>query len=321
MKKKVFIDGSSGTTGLGIIEKIKKIKSIELLSIPSRHRKNLTQKIKVYQKSDLVILCLPDEEAREAVRVIKKEPQLSALKVLDASSSHRTSLGWVYGFSELPGQRALIEKARFVSNPGCYAIGFISLIRPLVDEEIISPTTVLSCFGVSGYSGGGKKMIATYEGNKKKKKDIPFSPYALNLDHKHIKEMQLISGLEIPPLFIPAVIPSYKGMLVGGAFPFSSLILPPSILKKSCQKLDLWIKKIYENYYYSEGKIRIKLLEEEKLNDGQFLSFTKNNDSDYLDIIISKSKNNDLYLQARLDNLGKGASGNAVQNLKLILNL
>ena len=208
-KPKVYIDGKEGTTGLQIYERLGGRQDIELLLIDEEKRKDPAERKKFLNHADLVFLCLPDAAAREAVAMIDNPHT----RVIDASTAHRTAPGWVYGFPELkPGQREAIAAAKRVANPGCHATGFISIVYPLVAMGLLPKDAALSCFSLTGYSGGGKKMIAQYEAADKG--EALFSPaiYALPQGHKHLPEMQVICGLEHPPVFSPIVDDYYKGM-------------------------------------------------------------------------------------------------------------
>ena len=309
-KKKIFVDGKEGTTGLEINQRLEKIAGVEIITIAESKKKELAEKIKCYDQADLVVLCLPDEASRQAVKAIKKA------KILDCSTAFRTHPGWVYGFAELKNNREKIKQAMKVSNPGCYALAFIALFRPLVELRLLPADFIPSVWGISGYTGGGKKMIENYE-NKNNSLSaspfLPFLPYGLHLNHKHLQEMKMVSGLKNNPIFLPSVIAIPRG-----------LFIISSLNKQILTKNNLTAEKILEElklYYESEKDINVLALKNEILINEKFLDIRKNNHTNKLDIIISNNKNESVLLIARIDNLGKGASLNAVENLKLMLNL
>ena len=209
MKPKVYIDGKDGTTGLQIYERLSAREDITLLLIDEAKRKDPAERAKLMNQADLVFLCLPDAAAREAVTLIDNP----ATRVIDASTAHRTAPGWVYGFAELKaGQRAAIVGAKRVANPGCHATGFLSLAAPLVALGLLPRDAALTCFSLTGYSGGGKKMIAQYEAADRDAALSSPAPYALGQTHKHLPEMKAVAGLDTAPVFIPIVDDYYKGM-------------------------------------------------------------------------------------------------------------
>src|SRR5690606_25353676 len=215
MAHSVFIDGAAGTTGLEIAERLEGRPEFEILHVNEALRKDLNTRRTAFNEADFAILCLPDEAAREAVALI--DPQ-SATRVIDASTAHRVAPGWVYGFPEVVGHAAVAE-ARRVSNPGCYSTGFIALVAPLVRAGLLPADWPYVCHAVSGYSGGGKALIARFEGDT----DIAWRGYALGLGHKHVPEMQERCGLAVPPLFSPAVIPAHRGMVVEVPLPLAAM--------------------------------------------------------------------------------------------------
>ncbi len=308
MKKKIFIDGSSGTTGLTIEKHLSKIKEITLLTIPANKRKKLSEKIKCYEEADLIVLCLPDNASLEAVSSIQKAN--SKAKILDCSTAFRTARNWVYGFAQIKNQREKIQKATKVSNPGCYALAFIAIMRPLVEEKLLPSTFSATAWGISGYTGGGKNMIKKYES---KKPMLPFLPYGLTLGHKHLPEMKKIAGLKKEVLFLPSVIAIPQGLMV---------IIP--ITRENLKKNRLTTNTIYKKlkaYYQKEKEINISWLADEKLIDEHYFDITRINHTNKVDIFISHNSNQDTLLIARIDNLGKGASLNAVENIHLMLGL
>jgi N-acetyl-gamma-glutamyl-phosphate reductase len=309
MAARVFIDGAAGTTGLEIRERLAARADLKVMQLPDRDRKDPKARAGALNESDVVILCLPDEAAREAVALIENP----AVRVIDASTAYRVAEGWAYGFPELePGQRAKIAAARFVSNPGCYPTGFLALVRPLVRAGIIPPEFPLTTSAVSGYSGGGRAMIEEFE-NKASPAYVEtvVRTYALSLAHKHVPEMHLHSGLKHPPVFAPNVGRFYRGMIV--EVPLQLWALPGRPTAAT-------LHQAIEGAYRGE-----KLIEVAPLADGLMLKS--------LDVAMLKNTNgmklyvfgNDKYAQARLvavlDNLGKGASGAAVQNLNVMLGI
>ena len=302
-KPAVFIDGEAGTTGLGIRQRLARLDTLNLLSIASADRKDPAARQALMEQADLVILCLPDEAAREAVALADALGP-DAPRVLDASSAHRTAPGWVFGFPELaPGQAAAIASARHVSNPGCYATGAIALLRPLVDAGFIPSDYPLSINAVSGYSGGGRSMIEAHEARG----GPPFELYGLGLEHKHIREIEHHSGLMRRPIFAPSVGHFRQGMLVSVPLHLDELSGRPSASE---------LAAALTAHYAEAPDIEVSAdplarLEPEGLNDGDRMSLH----------VFAHEAWRQAVLVARLDNLGKGASGAAVQNLRLMLAL
>lgn len=296
---KIFIDGSAGTTGLRIRERLSARKDIELLILPEELRKDTSARAEMLNKSDISFLCLPDTAAVEAVSLIDDPDTV----VIDTSTAHRTAEGWVYGMPELTGLRAQLEKASRIANPGCHASGFIALIRPLTELGIISKDTALSCFSLTGYSGGGKKMIADYEADGRDKLlDAP-RIYALTQEHKHLKEMARLCMLDKAPVFSPIVASYYSGMEV-------SVSLTRELV--SCGIED--IRTAYRDYYKG-GLIRY-----DDSAEGGFISASAFSGRD--DMAVAVFGNDDrMTLISRFDNLGKGASGAAIQNMNIRLGL
>ncbi len=296
--KKVFIDGSAGTTGLKIVERLSKRKDLELIVLPEETRKDLTARKSAINSCDVAFLCLPDTAAIEAVSLIDN-PEV---KVIDTSTAHRVNPDWTYGFPELNGKRELIKSSKRIANPGCHASGFIALIEPLVQKGIIDKSVALTCFSITGYTGGGKKMIAEYESA-----DRPFTfdaprQYALSQSHKHIPEIVGICGLEIAPVFCPILADYDRGMEV-------TVPLFAKDIKGSVED----IKEAYREVY--DGKI-VKFLD--NADEGGLLSANAMRGRD--DMQISVHGNADrILLVSRFDNLGKGASGAAIQNMNILL--
>ncbi len=307
MKYKIFVDGSEGTTGLKINERLAGRGDLEILRIDPDKRKDTEERKKYINNSDIVFLCLPDSAAKEAISLIENE----STRVIDASTAHRIDKDWTYGLPELSAEnRIKIQNSKRVAVPGCYATGFISIMYPLVVGGVVPndyPTTV---HALSGYSGGGKKLIEQYEAPG----DNPFeSPqlYGLGLTHKHIPEMTKISGLSNAPIFSPIVCSYYKGMSV--CIPLHVRMLPGSPTKKNIHEYLL-------NYYNNEKFIRVMPLGAEAEYPNSFIGATRVNDTNYLEIYVV-GNNEQVMIVSVLDNLGKGSSGAAIQNMNIMLGL
>jgi N-acetyl-gamma-glutamyl-phosphate reductase len=309
-----YIDGAAGTTGLQIQERLRQQEDIELVALDGRRRKELPSRLEALGRSDITILCLPDDAAREIAAAAPAES-----RIIDASTAHRTQAGWVYGFPELyrgpgpskgaapaaPKTREQIRTGARVAVPGCHATGFIALAAPLVQGGLISPSLRLHCHSLTGYSGGGKTMIAAYQDPRRPGGYASPRQYGLNLRHKHLPEMQRRAGLEKPPLFCPIVDDFYQGMLVSitlGAEEFAGPVSPEGL------------GEFFAEYYRGEGLIHVR---EGLPPDGAMASNALSGRDD-LEIWIS-GDGEQILLMARFDNLGKGASGAAVQCLNIML--
>lgn len=296
---KVFIDGSAGTTGLRIHERLSGRKDIDLIAIPEELRKDIKAREEAINAADVAFLCLPDAAAVEAASLVH-----GSTAVIDTSTAHRTHPAWDYGFPELKGRREKVASSKRVANPGCHASGFISLVEPLVRAGIIPPELKLSCFSLTGYSGGGKKMIAEYEAPDRSPLLSAPRQYALGQQHKHLKEMTLISGLENAPVFCPIVADYYSGMEV---------TVP--IFRKDVKGDISAISEVYRGYY-SSGLVHFEADDPE----GGLLSGAALSGRDDMEIRVAGCDER-ILLISRFDNLGKGASGAAIQNMNLILGL
>jgi N-acetyl-gamma-glutamyl-phosphate reductase len=303
MAAKIFIDGEAGTTGLGIRERLLRIDGVELISLGDASRKDDAARLRAMQAADLVVLCLPDEAARHAVAMAESLGEAGP-KLLDASSAHRVAPDWTYGFPELSAEQAAeIGRSRHVSNPGCYATGAVALLRPLIDAGMLSPENEISINAVSGYSGGGKAMIAAHQSNA----GPAFELYGLALAHKHVPEIMRHGGITRRPIFVPSVGHFRQGMLVSIPVFLDRLPGEPSAYE------------IAEAYYEVFSKTaRIKAYRGIYARD---LDPQALNDTDRMEIFVCAGQDDQAVLIARLDNLGKGASGAAVQNVALMLGL
>ncbi|MBQ2934489.1 MAG: N-acetyl-gamma-glutamyl-phosphate reductase [Clostridia bacterium] len=297
--KKVFIDGSAGTTGLRIRERLGTRQDIEIITLPDELRKDENARKKIINEADIVFLCLPDDAARQAVAMIENDNTI----VIDTSTAHRTLEGWAYGFPELSDEfNNKIKNGKRIAVPGCHASGFIALVYPLIKAGVLEKYAELACYSITGYSGGGKKMIAEYEDEQKDK--LLYSPrtYALTQQHKHLREMKEITGLSKEPIFVPIVDDFYSGMHV-------SIPLFASQIKGSVKD----IEEVYAKTYKGPIVNFTKEFDESGMVSAAKLSF-----KDGMEIAVLGNDDR-ITLNARYDNLGKGASGAAVQCLNIIL--
>jgi N-acetyl-gamma-glutamyl-phosphate reductase len=299
MTKTVFIDGAAGTTGLEIAERLAGRAEFELIVLDEARRKDDTARAEALNAADFVILCLPDEAAKAAVGMIRNE----TTRVIDASSAHRVAPDWTYGFPEVIGRDA-VAAARFVSNPGCYPTGFIGLVAPLVKAGLLPADWPYVCHAVSGYSGGGKALIARFEEDR----DVAFRAYGLALGHKHVPEMVAHVGLSIEPIFAPAVVPAHRGMLV-------EVPLHLSAMPKAGSPADL---RAALADFYADSTI-VSVIDDQP---DELLLRASMAPVDTLTLrVLGAQDGSQARLVAMLDNLGKGASGAAVQNLNLMAGL
>lgn len=300
MTKTVFIDGAAGTTGLEIAERLAGRNEFTLITLDDARRKDAAARREALNDADFVILCLPDDAAREAVAMIGN----GRTRVIDASTAHRVAPGWVYGFPEVSGHDAVAAAAR-VSNPGCYSTGFIALVAPLVQAGLLPADWPYICHAVSGYSGGGKALIERFEADT----DIAWRGYALALGHKHVPEMQARCGLSISPLFSPAVIAAHRGMVVEVPLPLNAM---PGAASPDALRAAL------ADFY---GASPVVVMGEAPV-DGEMLLRASDAGDDRIELFVfANGDASQARLVARLDNLGKGASGACVQNLNIMAGL
>jgi len=307
--KKVFVDGSSGTTGLQIHERLSRYRDIEIIAIDYDKRRDPAERARCLNEADLVFLCLPDDAAKEAVGLINNPDT----KIIDASSAHRVEPGWTYGLPELSKkQREAIAKSKRVANPGCHATAFILSVYPLVAREVMPPEYPLTCQSLTGYSGGGKSLIEKYESNNKDNDYIKAPrPYALTLNHKHLPEMALYSGLSKAPVFVPVIGNNYKGLAV--MVPIHTGLLSKQVDAKA-------IYELLSDYYKDEKFVKVMPYKDDTVLFEGAVDITACNDTNKAEIFVfgNAAKESALII-TRIDNLGKGASGAAIQNMNLML--
>ena len=301
MKKKIFIDGSAGTTGLRIRERLEARVDIEIITLSDEERKDTAARARALNESDVSFLCLPDDAARESVSLVNNENTV----IIDASTAHRTLEGWCYGFPELsPAFAEKLKSTKRIAVPGCHASGFVALVYPLIEKGIIDPSTLLTCHSITGYSGGGKKMIAEYESDDRAEiYDAP-RQYALGQTHKHLTEMKAITGLCSEPIFCPIVSDFYSGMTV-------TVPIFASQLNEGYTAED--IKAAYAERYNTELVSYVENADESGLVSGAKLSR-----KDSMQVSVAGNADR-ILLIAMYDNLGKGASGAAVECLNFVL--
>lgn len=307
MKYKIFVDGSEGTTGLKINERLSSRSDLDIIKIDSDKRKDVSERKKCINSADIVFLCLPDSAAKESVSLINNP----STKVIDASTAHRTNPNWAYGLPELSkAHRLKTQNSSRVAVPGCYATGFVSIMYPLVLEGLVPKDYPVTTHAISGYSGGGKKRIEEFESPNGHPFESP-QLYSLGLTHKHIPEMTLISGLSSAPIFSPIISSYYKGMSV--CVPLFRKLLPGRPTKEAIHEYLL-------NYYSTEKFIKVMPLGTENDYPNSFLGATRVNNTNYLEIYVT-GNDEQIMLVSVLDNLGKGASGAAIQNMNIMLGL
>ena len=297
---KVFIDGSAGTTGLRIVDRLSQRRDLQLLILPDELRKDTAARADALASADIAFLCLPDDAAKESAALAQGMP----VKIIDTSTAHRVDPQWVYGMPELASQKEKIQASSRIANPGCHASGFVALVTPLVEQGILPADAALSCFSLTGYSGGGKKMIAQYEDHQRSPLLGAPRQYAITQSHKHLKEMVQVSGLTTAPVFCPIVADFYSGMEV---------TVP--LFAKDIHGTLADIQALYKSYYQG-GLIHYC---EQPDADGM-LSAAAFSMRDDMEVSVYGNEER-ILLTARFDNLGKGASGAAIQNMNILLGL
>ena len=310
-KFKIFVDGQEGTTGLEINQRLQKRDDIEILKIDFEKRKDIDERKKYINQADIVFLCLPDDAARESVTLIEN----LSTRVIDASTAHRIADGWIYGIPELSVEhKKNIETAKRLSNPGCFATGFNMLMYPLLKENIVPADYPVTCHSVTGYSGGGRRLIEIFENDDNKEKLNSPCFYALGLTHKHLPEMQKHSGLINPPIFTPIISKYYRGMTV--AVPLHVHNVHANNLKVSADGINLF----YKNYYQGQNFVKVLPINIIDELEWGYLNAESCNYTNNIEILVF-GDDTQILVAARLDNLGKGASGAAVQNMNIMLGL
>lgn len=305
MGYKIYIDGQEGTTGLKIRKRLLNRADLKLISIAEENRKDPDARLKMMRQADISFLCLPDAASREIAAMADKE-----LRILDTSTAHRTDKNWVYGFPELnKTQRAEISRSNRVSVPGCHATGFISLVKPLVSLKIIDKAYPLTCHSITGYSGGGKSMIAQYEGEDRENSFDGPRQYGLDQNHKHLAEMTAMAEIDAVPVFHPIVADYYSGMLV-------TISLHRRMMEKKINPAEL--QQQLSEYYQGQPVIRVRKAGEKPANG--FMAANALAETDGLEIYVLGNEDQ-ISLMARYDNLGKGASGAAIQCMNIMLDL
>ena len=305
MKYRAFVDGQEGTTGLRIHEYLAQRDDIEVLRIDADRRKDVGERARLLNAADVAFLCLPDAAAREAAALVTNPDTC----LIDASTAHRTATDWVFGLPELaPGQREALRKTKRISNPGCHASAFILLLRPLVDAGLVPRELPLTASSITGYSGGGKKMIEQYEAGGDARLDAP-RPYALTLTHKHVPEMTAHTGLSVAPVFMPIVGGFYKGL---------SVSVPLHLSQCRAGTTPESLHAVLRRRYEGERFIRVMPLRDPAAVADVYFDVQACNDTNRVDIFVFANETQAL-LMARLDNLGKGASGAAVQSMNVHL--
>jgi N-acetyl-gamma-glutamyl-phosphate reductase len=305
MAYKVYVDGQEGTTGLQINEYLGRRQDVELLRIDPARRKDPEERARLLNAADVAFLCLPDAAAREAVSLVTN-PRTC---IIDASTAHRTEAGWTFGLPELaPGQRERIRESKRIANPGCHATAFILLVRPLVASGLMPPDYPVSCFSLTGYSGGGRKMIEQYQAGGDPRLAAP-RQYGLGLAHKHLPEMQAHTGLSAPPIFAPIVADFYKGLAV-------TIGLHPQALAPGATLAG--VHEVLADWYAGERFVRVMPLNDPQTLADAYFDVQACNDTNRVDLFVF-GREDRFMLIARLDNLGKGASGAAVQAMNLHL--
>ena len=307
MKPRIYVDGQEGTTGLRIHEMLASRDDLEILSIDPDKRKDSAERARLLDAADVAFLCLPDVAAKEAASLVTN-PRTC---LIDASTAHRTDPAWTFGLPELvPGQRERIRNATRIANPGCHASAFILLVRPLVDAGLLRADQPISATSLTGYSGGGRKMIEQYESGPDARLDAP-RPYALGLSHKHLPEMVAHTGLSLPPVFLPVVARFYKGLAVTVPLQFSELVAGVD---------GAALQAALAARYADEPFVKVMPLSDPTVLADGFFDVQASNDTNRCDLFVF-ANDRQAVLIARLDNLGKGASGAAVQSMNLRLGL